>query len=144
MLSRHLSDPRQQHNVNRWLGRLDSPLTLTTCRQKRSWCREFFRYSSHLVNLDARPSHSYSRMTPVELSTFLESKFPQEQPRTPQEAPHSPWKFEDTTEPLSMGLDSSGSKFISVGHHEIFPTDQIFLISLSQFDNAFSASNKKV
>ena len=71
-------------------------------------------------------------------------KFSQEQRMTPQEFLRTIWKFEDAMEPLPMGLDSSGSKCIKVGRHLDFPTNQIFLVDLSPFDNVFLASNRKV
>ena len=71
-------------------------------------------------------------------------KVPKERrPLTPQEFPRTVWKFKDTKEPLPMGLDSSGSQFINIGHHPVFPTDQIFLISLSSFDNSFFSLKQK-
>ena len=82
-------------------------------------------------------------MSLEDLSANPESKTPQAQPSTPQESLQNMWTFENTTEPLPHGLDSSGSKFISVGHHKVFPTDQIFLLSLSQFDNSFFSLKQK-
>ena len=62
---------------------------------------------------------------------------------TPQEFPRTAWKIEDTKEPLPMGLESSGSKFIQVGSHPDFPTDQILLVDLSPFDNVFFSLKQK-
>ena len=78
-----------------------------------------------------------------ELSTNPESKSVHEQPKAPQEAPQDMWTFKNTTEKLPHGLDPSGSKFIRIGRHEKFPTDQIFLVSLEQFDNSFFSVKQK-
>ena len=72
------------------------------------------------------------------------SKTPQAPTKTPQESLEDDvWKFGNINEPLPHGLDSSGSKRISVGHHKVFPTNQIFLLSLSEFDKSFFSLKQK-